>query len=281
MIITPTRSGASKFLAIYYKSISHVEIEQQEPRRLYSLRCSALPYCPRGVLLNYALNGMKVEVDGLMHFYVNVGHSVHNTMQSYLPQVGKFVADYTCRVCKKEYKLSTKSRCCGRACKYEEVTIDYKGIHGHIDGIWKIGNEYWIIDFKTTSLAAAQGKRTKPGINYEWQIKSYAYLLWKQHSIKVRGCMLVFIPRDNPRKPAIWEHVMKATDFEQVRLNLKADKIKHKKTMQAATLSEMKPLLKSRCGDPYCDGCKKTDAFLTKLLKLNIDKFPIKKEEVA
>jgi hypothetical protein len=216
-------------------------------------------------------------MDMMMHYYVNVGHSVHNTMQTHLAQSGTLLADYHCRECDTWHRLSHKHECCGFATRYEEVTISWKGIGGHIDAIFKDGKgRYWIVDFKTTSLASAPSKMKKPGKGYERQIKAYAYLLWKQYGIKVEGVMLVFIPRDNPRKVVVWEKVMKAQDYVDTREDLKADLILHRKTMKAEKKEDFKFLLKTKCGGEYCDACKMDAKKLLNEIMRKAKRFPIK-----
>lgn len=211
-----------------------------------------------------------------MAYYVSVGHAVHDVMQKYLSQSGKFLADYHCRECNKRYPLSHTYECCGFPTDYHEVSIDYKGVKGHIDGIVKIKNDYYIVDYKTLSLQTREQKSRKPPKNYVRQITAYAYLLWKQHNIKVAGVMLVFIPRDNPRKPAIWEFRLKDSDFSDIRKSIVMDLNLHRKTMLARTIEEMTPLLKVNCGTDYCNACKMSVKEKINRLKPRLSKFPIK-----
>lgn len=228
--------------------------------------------------MKWAASGLDFDMDGWMHYYVNVGHSVHHTMQRYLSLGGQFLADYQCVVCKKWHRMSHTSICCKKPCDYHELTINYKGIVGHIDGVVKINGRYYIIDFKTTSVSGAKAKLKKPGAGYVRQITAYAYLIWKQYKIRVAGVMLVFIPRDNPRRPVIWEQDVTDVSMEQTRKALKADRLLHKKTMKAHTVEDFKELLKVYCGGEYCEACKAPTPGLLRLLKTHQDDFPIKKD---
>lgn len=221
-----------------------------------------------------------------MAFYTSVGTTVHTVMQSYLPMTGQFLADYECKHCGKKYPLSHVYECCDMPTHYEEVEIDIgtkggrNGIQGHIDGIFLDSlKRYWIIDFKTTTLAGAPKKEVDPGEGYRRQIRAYAVLLKKQYGIKVHGLMLVFIPRDNPRKPYIWEHVLSDKDFKDGFDELKADKKLHRKTMIAQTIEEVMELAKTNCGSDYCDYCKMSKPGFTKLVKRILPKLPIMKDE--
>jgi hypothetical protein len=217
-----------------------------------------------------------------MAFYVGVGHAVHHVMQSYLSQSGKFLANYKCHECGTVHKLSHTIECCGFPTEYDEIDLDINGIQGHIDAVFQDANgDYWILDFKTTSLAASKDKAKRPPSGYTRQVRAYAYLLYKQHKIKVKGLMLVFIPRDNPREPTVWEYRIRSDEkFLDFKRELLDDKRLHRKTMLASTIEEMKPLLLNNCGGEYCNACKmplkEKLALMMKYIKQ--DKFPIQKQ---
>lgn len=282
MKISPSRTGSAEFYSVFYKAINEATIvHKADPSRLYNLRCSQLPYCPRSVIMNYVTLGMYQSMDMMMAYYVGVGHAVHHVMQTYLATTGRLLADYECRECRTKYPLSHQHECCGFPTHYEEVTIDYKGIKGHIDAILKDkAGKYWIVDFKTCSVAGATKKKVNPGPNYKRQVKAYAYLLWKQYGIKVEGVMLVFLPRDNPRKPAIWELRMSAQDYADAKAELLADRKLHRRTMVASTFEDVKSLFLTNCGGEYCDWCKKPRVELLKTVKKKMSKLPILRKQI-
>lgn len=289
MKIKPSRSGKSEFMSVYRKVFDEVILFQKsDPSRLYNLRCSQLPYCPRSVLINYATRPGLTSLDMGGSFYVSVGTAVHTVMQRYLSQSGQFLADYECKECGTKYPLSHTTECCGFPTEYEEVTIDVgtkkgrHGIQGHIDGIFRDSKgAYWIIDFKTASVAGATSKEKSPGEGYMRQVRAYAVLLRKQYNITVKGVMLIFIPRDSPRPGSIriWESTMSEKDFEHGIAELKADKLLHKKTMAASTKEEVLELFKTRCGSPYCTHCKTPKSELPKIVKRILPKLPILAKE--
>lgn len=280
MKIQPSRTGSAEFLAMFNRSMSDsLFVFKSDPSRLYNLRCSQMPYCPRSVVLNYATRGMYQAMDMRMAYYVGVGHAVHDVMQRYLAQSGTLLADYECRECRKKYPLSHKWECCDTPTRYEEVTINYKGIQGHIDAIFKDKQgRYWIVDFKTCSISGAPGKKRDPGQNYKRQVRAYAFLLWKQYGIKVAGVMLVFLPRDTPWQPTIWELLMTERMYEEAKIELIADRKLHRKTMEAQSLDDMRAIFKTTCGGPYCEACKLEAKELIRRVKNKLKLFPIKKE---
>lgn len=226
--------------------------------------------------MNYLVQGPNSPMDMMMAYYTSVGTAVHTVMQTFLCQSGQFLADYSCKKCGAQYPLSHVYECkkCGALTHYEEVTIDVGtkkgrlGIQGHIDGIFKDSKgNYWIIDFKTTSLAGAPKKEKDPGSGYTRQVRAYAVLIKKQYKITVKGVMLVFIPRDNPAKPTIWEHQLSENDFVVARKELLRDRSYHRKTMAARTLQEVAELADVSCGSPYCKYCKKSKPEFMSLIK--------------
>jgi len=281
MKIVPRQGGKAEFLSLWKSTLEDgVIITRQDPKRLLNLRCSQLPYCPRSVLLNYVQRGMLFPMSASMDYYVSVGTAVHSMAQRHLPMSGSLLANYHCHECGKRYPMSYVHECCGFSTSYDEVAVDYRGIQGHIDCVWKDSKgRLWIVDFKTTSLGASLGKLRNPGKGYVRQIRAYAYLLWKQYGLKVAGVMLFFIPRDNPRKPVAWEYIIKDGDWEDIRLELKHDRILHKKTMVASTVEDIKALAVHTCGGDYCETCKLSRTQWTSKVIKGLKKLPIIQEK--
>jgi CRISPR/Cas system-associated exonuclease Cas4 (RecB family) len=285
MKLKPVRSGKAEFLKVFNHALENtVMFGKSDPGRLYNLRCSQLPYCPANVLTKWVTKGTVDSMDLMMAYYVGVGHAVHDVMQRYLAQSGQFLADYECRECGKKYPLSYKHECCGFPTKYEEVTIDVKlklgRIQGHIDGIFRDSlGRIWIVDFKTSSLASATSKEKSSPPGYKRQVRAYALLLKRQYKIDVHGVMLVYLPRDNPKVPKIWEYVLKPTDKEIMKTELLADLKLHQQTMSVTGEDKalLKQLLSHNCKGEYCQACKTSTETKLKMLKKNLHKLPIKK----
>lgn len=249
------------FLNVYAKVIkNNLQHASADPKRVLHLRASQLPFCPHNFFNTYARQGMVQPMDFLFTYYVSVGTVVHEVVQTYLGQTGRFLADWECPECGKWHRLTRQPNCCGTHSKYHEVSIDYKGVQGHIDAIFidKDGR-YWILDFKTSSLAGAPKKKTNPGVAYIEQIETYAYFLWKQYGIKVHGVMLCFIPRDNPTKPVIYARKMKKLDFTAVKERFTEYRKAHKKALDVLTKADVADLVNTygACTNPWCDVCSK------------------------
>lgn len=239
--------------------------------RMINLRCSQLPFCPTSLLLNTQNQGMVQSQDLMGAYYTSVGHVVHSAFQSYLAKTGKFIADYYCKPCKKWHRTTTYKECkkCGGPTEYHELLISYKGIVGHIDAVFKDRNgKYWIVDFKTCSLANSDAKTLNPGPEYQEQIESYAYLLWKQYGILVEGVMLCFIPRDNPKQAKFYTQEVDKRKLKEIRNRLQNYKRLHKLAMKASTAKDVWAIAKTyRCPKPYCKYCSLSDESLKVQIK--------------
>lgn len=249
----------------------------RDPQRVLSLRASQLPFCPFGFFYQHAKNGMTQSLDLLGAFFTSVGTTVHEVMQTYLGQTDRFLADWECPECGKWHRLTTQPNCCGTYSKYHEVCIDYKGVQGHIDAIFidRNGN-YWILDFKTSSLAGAPKKKTNPGVAYIEQIETYAYFIKKQYGIRVKGVMLCFIPRDNPTRPILYTRAIKKLDLDNVKERFKGYKRAHKMAIRAETKEDLEELVENfgPCTNPYCEICRKTHGKKARL-KVMVDAMKI------
>src|SRR6185437_1348053 len=199
---------AQDFLQTYKKQIKDAAYYSKvAPSRVLFLRPSQMPFCPLHVFVQRAKYGMYGEENFSMAFYTRVGTVVHEVMQNYLCTSGKLLADYHCRECGTWHRMSYKHECCDFPTEYHEVEIDYKGIKGHIDCIYKDQQgKLWIIDFKTTSLEQGPKKKKDPGVVYREQIETYAVLVELQYGIKIEGYANSFVIRDNPMKndPPMW-----------------------------------------------------------------------------
>ena len=254
---------SADYLATFKHQIEHTTfIEKASPSRILFLRPSQMPFCPLSVFITVAERGMYREQTFASAYYTSVGTVVHTIMQNFLCSSGKFLADYHCRECNKWHRLSYKHECCGFPTQYHEIEIDYKGIKGHIDSIYRDKNgKLWIIDFKTTSLAMAPKKKKDPGIVYREQIEVYAVLVELQYGIKIEGYADSFIVRDNPMKnePPMWCTRLTDETRKRVLTRLKKYKRIHRHVLDATTKDQVLDLFEyGRCEDPWCRVCTST-----------------------
>jgi hypothetical protein len=217
-----------------------------------------------------AQQGTVRSLDMAGAFYTKVGTIVHEVMQQCLCQSGKFLADYHCYECGTTHKQCYKFECCDFPTQYRELKIDYGGITGHIDAVYKDDKgRMWILDFKTTSISAAPKKKKDPGVTYVQQIETYAVLFELQYGIKIEGIMDAFILRDNPRKdPAVYSRVLTDEARTTIRKRLRRYAKMHQAALDAATLKEAYALMEfPRCTNEYCKACKKTPEGLKSMIR--------------
>lgn len=259
--IVPQDPAVKELIALYTESLTSVTASKIDVSRLMNVRCSALPFCPISFFGTHANNGRTRFLDMVGSFYTSIGTAVHATVQTHLAPSGRFLADWHCRQCGTWHRLSMKHECCDFQCDYHEVEVAYKGVCGHIDGIFldSAGN-YWIVDYKTTSLASAKKKLKKPGVGYTEQVEAYALLMWLQYRIRVKGVMLFFIKRDNPREPIVYSKPFTNLKMQTVKTRLAGYVKAHKQALAVTTLKEALALLDyGRCPNPWCKFCTKTN----------------------
>ena len=175
---------------------------------LPSLRGSALPFCGIKYMIDYLKVKNKVDIEDIVDFntlfYLSFGTYTHEFIQQLLGINGKMYGKWICEndKCKDihEGKYTSCSKC-GSQKKYIEYNIYYKGFSGHIDGIVKIKNKYYVIEFKTTSKQN-QKKLTQPYYNHLLQASSYAYVLAKNEKknepkMLVDGIIICYINRED------------------------------------------------------------------------------------
>lgn len=201
---------------------------------------------------------MTSTLNMLGAYFTSVGTTVHEVVQNYLAPSGRFLADWKCPVCRKERKFTTNSECCDSTMSYHEVQINFKGVVGHIDAIFQDRDgKYWILDFKTCTMAGSSYKQKSPGASYKEQVETYAYTLYRQYGIKVEGVILMFIPRDNPTVPTLWIRLIDKADFKTIHNRIKAYKKMHQQALHAVTLAEALALAEhGRCKGEWCKTCR-------------------------
>lgn len=275
MKIAPKKSPQALLLRAYNEVAEVTLFEKKDPLRVTQLRCSGLPYCINSRVQNHALQD-HTPMDLGFAFYVTVGHAVHDVMQRYFPKAVEMIADFECVVCKTKFPFSSVYEHCDTYTKYNEVSLSYKGVHGHVDAIVKLDGAWYVVDFKTTSKAGIQAKGDKNPEGYERQLEAYCLLLDLQYGLKVEGGMLLYIARDDwrvakPSKLYPYNKEVKTRVIEDLKLDLK----KHKATMALDSVERYKRLLKYRCNDTYCKSCKQSDEVLIDTFKKHRARFPI------
>lgn len=181
--------------------MSQQKITYNKPKEF---RVSGFPFCAiRNLLFTTSTDSFS------MGFYTSIGTAVHETAQKWLALSGFKGKIFAC------WKALETGEVIGPCFKdeipkswdnytvvYEEITIKYRGLSGHVDLVVEILPGYFIVvDFKTTDLSGK--KRTYPNWrNYYpasrssiMQISTYATLLRKIHNLNIVAWSLVYVDR--------------------------------------------------------------------------------------
>jgi CRISPR/Cas system-associated exonuclease Cas4 (RecB family) len=264
-----TKQVVRELLAVYKESSEKHLISKGDINRIKFVRPSQLPICPVGVFISAATFGALRMTDMVSSFYMEVGTAVHSVVQKYLGTSGRFLATWQCRQCGKRHELTTRHECCDFDMDYHEISINHKGVIGHIDAVFQDSEgRYWIVDFKTSSVKGIIYKEKNPGPVYKAQVRAYALMLWLQYGIRVAGVMLMFIKRDNPTEPKVWIKEMDDDDFAKAKKEMKGYKRMLKEVLAVATANEAIALARyGRCKNPYCRTCKLDISLKTQIRK--------------
>lgn len=236
-------------------------------------RPSSFPICPILVHMQF----MKAAVDGFyesnMHagggYFTTVGTAAHENIQYYMGTTGKVYGHWKCRnnKCQKHHDArdlydekgkiirpgiltrqhTTKNTCpsCKVAMEYVEICIDYNGLKGHIDCIYKMPDgSYWVLDYKTSTKGLIKGNKL-PKREHLMQVPTYCYVLEKKYKMKISGFSLLYLSRDNP-----FEFREYAEQWGPRRRDEIRDLIKNQKKIYRAAVNSFiqdKPELAMKC----------------------------------
>lgn len=222
-------------------------LETRDVGRVLYLRPSQLPFCPLQFWLSVSTEGLTRRSNFYSQFYTSVGTTVHTVVQSHLHRSKRFIANWYCPVCKKTRYFKPVAKCCGLYPQYQEVSINTKGMKGHIDAVFlDRKGRYWIVDFKTSSTSTLSAKKKDPSAAYKEQLKSYAHALSRQLNIKIHGICLVFISRDNPRRRSTWFLELTDNERKQSKLGVARYLRQHRSVLRLTKFSELYELYKNR-----------------------------------
>jgi hypothetical protein len=277
-IIRPESSIEKEIISFYKEGLSTTVLSKTSPERVLFLRPSQMPFCPISFFIRHATHGLHTNFDLPGSFYTSLGTVVHQIVQSHLCKSGKLLANYYCFECKTSHPLSYKYECCDFPTRYEEIKINYKGIVGNIDGIFRTKNKkLWLADFKTTSISGSKTKKANPGVAYREQLETYSYCFEKQYKTEIEGILNLFIPRDNINSPPVIWHT-RLTDIlrDKIGKRLKEYRKLHQEVLDISTLKDALTLADyGFCNNPYCKVCSISDITTHKAKKLLKQAFEI------
>lgn len=167
-------------------------------------RISSMPLC--SILYSLKSNLNTEETRFQDHFYFSLGHNIHEAVQMFASQTkdSKAWGNWKCYNCKTTYQHGFKPKeCVGCSSKddmyYEEITLKYKSLTGHVDMINYSEYGWSVFDYKTCSIDYITNieKTVKlPHPKNVHQIETYCVLLWLIHKIWPSYYVLSYISRD-------------------------------------------------------------------------------------
>lgn len=202
-----TTSVPEREFAEYFKRAMHnklPDLVERQPR----LRVSGFPFC--GLKAAYMKMAGYVGEDGdsLKEFYCDVGTAAHTVFQRSLGSLGKIYGDWKCRdaKCGTITHFSRRNKCpkCGKEMEYVEFEVTaYRHVSGHTDGVYRdLIKQAWAIDYKTSSMRVLNYQKSNPTLPYRknvQQIEAYVPMLEEKLNIEIRGWLLGYVPRDDPK----------------------------------------------------------------------------------
>lgn len=195
----------------------------EAPARPTYLRPSSFPVCSL-TLLDQLLHDYPGETNFLMDFFAGIGTYVHEVIERWAGRTDAILwGNWRCENTEcPDYKgmidgklvsrnwYHTEDKACPQ-CKeqghYQEVTISYLGITGHIDVILITPTGILIGDYKTTTkYGVSKPTFRQHAMMYPLQLCTYAYMMekvWGPHFMekygkRIEGASLLYISRDNP-----------------------------------------------------------------------------------
>lgn len=276
----------SKLLAKASSRIEHLLLsafdegscyELNDPSRSLRLRPSSFPFCPLRFFLD--LPDMQTKgkrIPASMAYYVRVGTVIHNTFQeaiaSHETAAQFFVRDWKCPACGHIHSLSLAPSHCNKCSQpfhihdapaHLEHTIEDGNLVGHVDDTFCFSNKgddyYVVMDYKSTSLNRMKSGAV-PEPTHLQQLSAYAALLSKK--VKVLGYVLIYIPRDNPRKLKAFAYTLTKQEVDTTLQKIALYEKQHKNALTVNTQSGLDALIEKRpCKTPeqlqaFCGKCR-------------------------
>jgi len=183
-------------------------VDMAKQRKVYTktsdFRVSGLPICPlRTLLYNERADSYSMD------FYTSIGTAVHETAQKWL-SVGNFKNNiFACWKIKETgeilgpcFKDEIPEKYSNYTIEYEEITINYRVLSGHVDLVLEIfPGQYMVVDFKTTDLDGKKRRFSTWQNQYPAsrssiiQISTYSTLLRKLFKLNIVAWCLVYVDR--------------------------------------------------------------------------------------
>lgn len=241
-------------------SSSLIENEISEPWK-YTFRGSALPICPRQLMLGRFYEKTKIEhqISFSTRYAFHIGRAIHALAQETWARQGLLWGDWVCgdhKHCgvKSSNVCLEGGKCvrCGSPSLYlEKLVVDEAtGFSGHCDAPVYVPSldSYVIFELKSRNSNIIS-KADEPYESDLYQVSAYATLLAKKYWLRIAGRVVLWIGKPRPKPYKFWFYPGLGEDLVEQQFKLKLDldqKIKEGKVLDVA----------GRCVSPEdADGC--------------------------
>lgn len=214
----------------------------------YTFRGSALPICPRQLMLGKFYNRTKFEkqVSFTERYHYHVGRAIHALCQETWAKQGLLWGKWECKDSKCGVKFNKVrlegGRCirCGSPAEYLEPTVtdELTGFSGHCDSVVFVPalDSYIIFELKSRNSNIIS-KATEPYAGDLYQVSAYATLLARQFWLRIAGRVILWIGKPRPKPYKFWFYPGVGEDLFEQQSKLKLDldqKIKEGRVTEVA-----------------------------------------------
>jgi hypothetical protein len=236
-------------------------------RRALEIHPSGFPYCPIKTMYKMLQGELAPvgETSFATEYFTSIGTLVHTLIQTAMGLGGRVWGHWRCsqhgKRCTYESMddITPYHECpiCGSYCTYEEIGYNIEDVLiGHQDCLFELADgSFWVVDYKTCMLKkaemhAADGLTLGKNNVYRAQQRTYVTLAHrkygKSHGIKPRGWILMYLPRDNPFRPAFYGEEVTAEDKRLIWERIGHDIDAHTTILDATSFEEIAPLIDSK-----------------------------------
>lgn len=268
--MTPNKFNAV-FSGMMEQAQQHIMFEPQNKSRILDVHPSQIPICPSSFILNFDCDCIR-QTKMVSDCILKQGTTIHSVVQQYLSADERLFGCWVCPQCGQYFsELSTVHNCPDCSCQltYSEIPINYKGFAGHVDCVVKVNDEFWLVDFKTSSYNSIANKVKDTPQNYDFQTLAYCLLLRLQYGLKIKGRAICYINRDNPQYFALGgTKVITKQDLKTTQQLLKDQRELLNFLLDCKSYKEfMANVGIQHCSNPYCKVCTNEDSQIKAALK--------------
>ena len=200
----------------------------------FTFRGSALPICPRQLLLStFYRNKIERSVSFSTKYSYHVGSAIHSLVQETWARQGLLWGDWRCSDVKYCGVIFNNTRLdsgkclrCGSPAIYIEKHLKYEtvGFSGHCDGVVYCSSldSYLVFELKSRNSNIIS-KAQEPYESDLYQVSTYATLLARKYWLRIAGRVVLWIGKPRPKPYKFWYYPGIGEDLAEQQFKIKAD----------------------------------------------------------